>query len=277
MAKLPLSDLFNEAAKAQPSGKITLVEVDVSQFMPLSISHSHGDGVLRFHYAPIPHTPNEIIAANGDTSRLAPKSIWFGGKQFDLWPFEFTDVSMTTEQQQAATLTVSNIDGVISALCAFNQGGYRGDDLVNAKVNIIQTYTRFLDGRNFAGNFNPDEDPTQAYIQTCYISRRAYSSGDVVRFELSSPLDLQGMNLPTRQITRYCTWQARGWYKKGAGYGCTYDPARYGNRMFDDKGNPVNDPSKDKCGGCLRDCKIRFGENAALDFGGEPAVQIYRS
>ncbi|MDE1497585.1 phage minor tail protein L, partial [Xenorhabdus bovienii] len=76
--------------------------------------------------------------------------------------------------------------------------------------------------------------------------------------------------LPVRQIHNVCYWCMRGWYRKGNG--CSYS----GNKYFDEKGNPVDDPSQDVCGGLIRDCKGRFGENEPLDFGGFPAAGLIR-
>ncbi|MCP1507242.1 lambda family phage minor tail protein L [Pseudomonas marginalis] len=39
-------------------------------------------------------------------------------------------------------------------------------------------------------------------------------------------------------------------------------------------GNPTDDPAKDQCKGCLSSCKLRFGENNELSFGGFPAVSL---
>ncbi|EHM37547.1 hypothetical protein HMPREF0454_04721, partial [Hafnia alvei ATCC 51873] len=41
-------------------------------------------------------------------------------------------------------------------------------------------------------------------------------------------------------------------------------------------GQPVDDPSQDKCGGLLSDCKKRFGENNPVPFGGFPGAALIR-
>lgn len=62
----------------------------------------------------------------------------------------------------------------------------------------------------------------------------------------------------------------RGWYRSDNS--CAYN----GNRYFDEKGNPVDDTALDVCGGLMRDCRKRFGENVPLDFGGFPAAGLIR-
>lgn len=243
--------IIDEAVKPDPSGKIVLVEIDGTAF---------GSEILRLHYCPIPHTPEEIIAASDDVSKLKPKSIFWNGAEFGLWPFMVEGVVLTTEQQQDPKLTVANLEGIVGSMCE------TFEDMVGAKVTIIQTYVRFLDAANFPGG-NPDASPSEAYVQTYFIDRKDQIDDETATFVLSNPADFQGVMIPTRTITAFCQWQSRGLYRK--------DPCNYaGNRYFDDKGNPVSDPALDKCGGCLQDCSKRFGEDAALPFGGFPAAQL---
>uniref|UniRef100_A0AB39ABZ6 Minor tail protein n=1 Tax=Pectobacterium phage Sabo TaxID=3158141 RepID=A0AB39ABZ6_9CAUD len=246
--------IVDEAIKPDPSGKILLVEFDGSAF---------GADILRFHYAPIPHTPEEIIAAGDDVSKLTPKSIWWNGLEFGLWPFKIEDVEITTEQPTDPNLTVSNLNGTIGSMCqAF-------EDMVGAKVTIVTTYTRFLDAVNFP-NGNPNASPSEASVQLFFVDSKSFLDGEVATFVLSSPATYQDRTIPTRIISAYCTWAARGQYRKSP---CNYDGTLY----FDIKGNPVSDPALDKCGGCLQDCKMRFGSTTALPFGGFPAAQLIRN
>ncbi len=83
-----------------PSGRIRLLEVDASEF---------GAGVHRFHYSPFPHTPAEIIAAGGDEDKLGPKPIYFGGVMYDFWPFQLTDMAMSTDQAAQPKLEVTTL------------------------------------------------------------------------------------------------------------------------------------------------------------------------
>ena len=92
-----------------------------------------------------------------------------------------------------------------------------------------------------------------------------------MEFTLSSPMDLQGLMIPTRQLHSLCTWCIRNKYRTGDG--CDYAGTNY----FDKNNNPVSDPSLDECSGTLTACKLRFGENNELSFGGFPGTSLIRS
>ena len=77
--------------------------------------------------------------------------------------------------------------------------------------------------------------------------------------------------IPTRQLHSLCTWCIRGKYRTGDG--CDYAGTRY----FDKFNNSVDDPSLDECSGTLTGCKLRFGENEELSFGGFPGTSLIRS
>lgn len=250
----------DQAAMLAPGGRVRLVEVDASEF---------SGGIHRFHYAPLPHTPAEIDAANGDENKLGPKALIFGGKVYDYWPFQLSGLSLSTDQAAEPSLSVSNLDGHITALCL------QFKDMVNARVSIIDTYAVYLDAVNFPEGVNSTADPTMFSIQTFWLDTKTSEDDEVVSWSLSSPADLQNLVIPTRQITSLCEWALRGQYRSGDG--CTYN----GQAYFDAKGNAVSDPALDVCGGCLSDCRKRFSAglaepNAAiLDFGGFPATVLF--
>ena len=143
--------------------------------------------------------------------------------------------------------------------------------MAKAKVIIHDTFAHYLDARNFPGG-NPTANPNEERKQVYYIDRKSGSYDETVEFELSSPADLRGQLIPTRQIQPMCTWCMRGWYKTGNG--CTYAGQ---NGWFDKDGNRVDDPSQDVCSGLLSTgCKPRFGENEQLDYGGFPWASLLR-
>lgn len=245
--------LIDQAASLAPGGRVRLIVVDASEF---------GGGVHRFHYSPFPHTPEEIDAADGDEDKLGPKPITWAGELFDFWPFQVADLELSTDQAAEPSLTVSNLDGQITALCL------QYKDMVNAKVSIIDTYAAYLDAVNFSGNVNQSADPTAYTLQTFWLDTKTNEDDETVSWAMSSPADLQSQVIPTRQITSLCEWALRGQYRSGDG--CSYNGTAY----FDAKGNAVSDPALDVCGGCFSDCRKRFGAGlddpsaAVLDFGG---------
>lgn len=244
-----------DVQKLEPGNRVRLYEVDGTLF---------GADILRFHSDTLPYTAAELTAAGGDESKLPARTIWWQGKEYGPWPVQIEGLEVSGDGQSAQPkLSVANINGLITALCL------KFDDMAQAKVTIHDTFAHYLDARNFPTG-NPTADPVQEKIQVFYIDRKATETDELVEFELSSPADLRGQRIPTRQIHGLCTWCARGWYRTGKG--CDYAGSLY----FDEKGNPVNDPSEDRCGGLLSDCQKRFGENNPVPFGGFPGAALIR-
>lgn len=241
--------------KLEPGNRVRLYEVDGTKF---------GADVLRFHSDTLPHTPAEIAAAGSDETKLQAKPIWWQGKEYSAWPVQIEGLATASDGTSAQPkLSVANLDGSITSLCL------TFDDMVQAKVTIHDTFAHYLDAKNFPDG-NPEADPEQEKLQVFYIDSKSAETNETVEFTLSSPMDLQGLMLPTRQIQSLCTWCMRGWYRTGNG--CDYAGTRY----FDDKGNPVSDPSLDKCSGLMSDCKKRFGDSSPLPFGGFPGSALIK-
>jgi len=250
-------NLNSDYQKLEPGDEVRLIEVDGTAFGM--------DDVLRFHAYSIPHTPEEITAAGGDESKLPAKSIWWQGNEYSAWPYQIEGLEASTDGTSAQPkLTVANLDSSITALCL----AY--DDMLQAKVTIHDTLAHYLDERNFPAG-NTTADPTQEKLQVWYLDGKTSELNTGIEFVLSSPMDLQGMMLPTRQMHSICVWCTRGKYRTGDG--CDYAGTRY----FDEKNNTVDDPSLDKCSGTLTGCKLRFGEHEELPFGGFPGTSLIRS
>lgn len=243
--------------KLEPGNDVRLFSVDGTAFGLTD--------VMYFHAYNIPHSQEEIIAAGGDESQLPAKSIWWQGNEYRAWPCQIEDIETSTDGSSAQPrLSVGNIDSSITALCL----AY--DDLLQAKVTIHDTLAKYLDAKNFAAG-NTSADPTQEKLKVYYIDAKSGEDGETVEFTLSSPMDLQGLMIPTRQLHSLCTWCIRNKYRSGDG--CDYAGTRY----FDKNNNPVSDPSLDECNGTLSACKLRHGENNELPFGGFPGTSLIRS
>ena len=221
--------LNTDLQKLEPGNRVRLVEVDGTKF---------GADILRFHSDTLPYTPEELAAAGGDETKLPAKSIWWQGKEYGPWPFFVEGLEISSDSQSTEPkLTVANINGLITALCL------QFEDMAQAKVLIHDTLVHYLDARNFLkGTLRPTRCRKSYRCSTSIAKRR--ESDETVEFELSSPADLRGLRIPTRQIHSLCTWCSRGWYRTGKG--CDYAGTRY----FDDKGNPVDDRVKIDAVGC---------------------------
>lgn len=220
----------------------------------------------------------DLTALDGDIQRFHNYDhsiIYWQGNEYHPWAIEASGFQRTGEQQQPnPSIAVGNIGedaegnkvtGVISALClAF-------DDLVGAKLTRKRTFAKYLDAENFADG-NPNADPTEHFFDEVWIvSQKERETCEAVSFVLSSPLSMDGVQLPRRQvIANVCGWLTmdRDGFGGYRGAGCGYTGTNY----FDKDGNPVSDPSDDKCGGRVSDCKKRFGENSPLSFGSFPSA-----
>ncbi|MDF3830230.1 phage minor tail protein L [Pseudocitrobacter sp. 2023EL-00150] len=244
--------------KLEPGNDIRLIEVDGTSF---GVSD-----ILRFHNYNIAHTEEEIIAAGGNEENLPAKSLWWQGEEYRAWPYKIEGIDKSTSGTSASPkLTVANIDSSITALCL----AY--DDMLQAVVTIHDTLSHYLDAKNFAEG-NPQADPTQEKLQRWNIDAKTNERPRVdVEFTLASPLDFQGVMIPTRQMHSLCTWCIRGKYRSGDG--CDYAGTKY----FDKYGNPVDDPSLDECNGTLKACKDRFGAENELPHGGFVGTSLIRS
>ena len=201
-------------------------------------------------------------------------SIWWQGKEYSPWAIEAEGFARSgTGQQPAPTLRVGNIGqdaqgspvpGVISALCLAL------GDLVGARLIRRRTLGKYLDAVNFVGG-NTAADPVEELPPEIWlIEAKTQETAETVDFELRSALDFDGQSLPARQIqATTCGWLSLGGYR---GPYCGYT----GPAMFDKDGNPVTDPTQDKCPGNVAACKLRFGPHQVLNFGGFPAADQLR-
>ncbi|MDC9615587.1 phage minor tail protein L [Xenorhabdus khoisanae] len=238
--------------RLESGNKILLFSVDGSAF---------GGPELYFHNYPTPYTEKEL---EGDIDSLPIKSIWWQGVEYKPWPVKVEGLEVNSDgRSTSSTLTVANLDGTISAMCLAYQ------NMVQARVTIRMTFSHYLDARNFPEG-NPEADPTQEKIDVYYIDSKTHEDNESVQFALSSPADLQGIQIPTRQIHSLCTWCMRGLYRKSP---CGYTGTQY----FDEEGNPTDDPSKDVCSGLLSTgCELRFGKGNSLPFGGFSGSALLR-
>jgi lambda family phage minor tail protein L len=190
------------------------------------------------------------------------ESVWWGGNEFKPWPITSEGWDVTTNQPPTPTVTVGNIDGSISALCAVF------DDMQGAVLLREQTFGRYLDAANFPDG-NPFADPTRAISSEKWtIERKVSEDKRQVTFELASPLNFQNVQLPGEQILPdSCRWLRRGGYR---GPFCGYN----GPPVAKSDDTPTSDPALDRCGGRVVSCKLRFGEKNPLPTGSFPAARL---
>lgn len=249
MAKTDLNkDFVNCLQSLYPGEIITLVEVDGTKF---------GANVYRFHAENLQYTAEELMIAR-ETGVLPPKEIIFQGEVYGARPFGITGIGFTSNgKADKPQLTLSNLDSQVSAMIR----AYNG--MMQAKVTIWITSADFLQADGSVA--------TGAYRKlTYYIERPSYCNQSLARFDLTSPYDMDGIMIPPRISQSVCYWAQRGWYRSGKG--CSYN----GALMFDKDNQPVTDPAQDYCAGTATACKLRFGADQELDFGGCAVASLLR-
>lgn len=219
--------LNSDFQKLFVDGLVTLFELD---------GRSLGAGVLRFH------------------GHAQADSIMWQGQEFGAVSLEVSGLDRRSDGKASSpTLTIANniagLQGALSAYCL--QFG----DFAGAKLRVITTLAKYLDGQPAAAN----ESKTQLW----FIEQKTSENAQQVTFELSNPIDFEGLKIPVRDITNYCEWQYRG---EECGY--------TGAAMFTDKDKPTDNPALDRCAKRLTSCRLRFGRNKPLSFGGIPASAI---
>ena len=262
--------LNSDFQKLYVDGLITLFELD---------ARALGAGILRFHGHIAYQDWERIYSAMGSTSGLVGSDALIGkiydvgdqktwyrniiwqGQTFEPLALEVSGLEMRSDGKASApTLSMANningIQGAVSAYCL------QFSDFAGAKLKVITTLAKYLDADNFTAG-NPTAS-NEAKEQLWYIEQKTSENAQAVTFELSNPIDFEGLKIPVRQISNYCHWCAMGNYR---GEECQYT----GAAMFTDKDEPTDDPALDRCSGSLASCHIRNNESR---FGGFPASSL---
>lgn len=227
----------SDIQKLEPGNLIRLYEVDATRL---------GGNLMRFHG----HAQEGDIIWQGQLY----EALQIEAKGFDIRG----DGRPATPTLQLAN-EIGGVRGAVSALCL------QLKDLAGAKVAVIETFRHFLDAANF-----PDGNPTaanEAKVNRWYIEQKTEETRDQVTFALSSPLDLNGVMLPSQQITKLCRWACRGGYR---GEACAYT----GAAMFNKMDEPTDNPAEDRCGGRWKSCKARGNTRR---FGGSMGASLIAS
>ena len=193
----------------------------------------------------------EILRYCNIVNELGQPVVW-KGKTYDPHPIHADGFEMTGQGAgNRPKVTLANVLGVITGLAE------KYDQLVGAEVWRRQTYSQFLDAVNFAGG-NPEADPTQEIVSKYLIERMVTLTTENAQFELSAPSEADGSIIPARlMLADHCPWAYRG------------EECRYRGKPVADRFDmPTNDPQKDDCSHKFLGCKARFGETAALPYGG---------
>ena len=195
------------------------------------------------------------------TNQLTADLTW-QGQSYVRYPIQATGFEFITGGQlPRPKLSVSNTAGTITALVLLYE------DLVGAKITRKRTLKKYLDAVNFTGGVNADADPSATFPDDIfYVDRKSVEDRDHVEFELTCSFDVQGVQLPRRQLMQNsCPWVYRS-------AECSYTGTDY--FLTDD--TATASVGLDVCGKRLSSCKARFGAFSSLPFGGFPSVGTFK-
>lgn len=183
----------------------------------------------------------------------------------DYVPIEIQATGFEFDGQGAAlptpSLLVSNKHRILMSSVITLKG------LKGAKFTRIRTFRKHLDDGD-------DPDNTLYFPKEIYkINRRVAQNKVFMQFELASPLDQAGVQIPGGQCLRD-TCLNRYRIPDGIG-GFDYSRATCpyaGTTYFKANGDATANPAEDRCGKHLQDCIDRFGTGAELPFRGTPGI-----
>jgi lambda family phage minor tail protein L len=229
-----------EAQKLSPSAIIHLFTLDTT---------SVGGPLLRF-----------------TASSQSDAAVVYQGLSYQPFDIEFNGVETSgVGAYPTPRLRLNNTDGVIQALV--NTWG----DLNGCQVKRIRTFERFLDGR-------PEADPESYFGPDIFrVERKSDDNADFIEWELSTSIDQEGKMIPGRTvIANTCMWRYRYWDSSLNGGDGDFDYSKAqcpyaGTQSYDINDDPVTD-DLDKPSRTLNCCRVRFGADQPLPFGGFPGV-----
>ena len=259
--------LNSDFQKLYVDGLITLFELDARNL---------GAGILRFHghiafqdwekiYSSI--GSDGLMGADtgsiGKVFDIGDEKVWhrniiFNGQTYEPMALQVDGLEMRSDGKASSpTLSMANnikgIQGAVTAYCL--QFG----DFAGAKIKVITTLAKYLDAENFSAG-NTTANPSEKRQQIWFIEQKTSENAQQVTFELSNPVDFEGLKIPTRQISNYCNWEYRS---EECGY--------IGSAMFTEKDEPTDNPALDRCNYRTSGCRCRENE---LHFGGFPASSM---
>lgn len=233
-----IASAFEDLAAIAPSAIIELFEMTLD-----STLHGSTD-TYRWHNGANANVTGNIVWNSNSYVRLPIKADGF----------EYSN----TGTLPRPTLTISNLDGVMTTLLLIVNATTAGNDLGGATVKRIRTLKKYLDGEAAA-------DPHAKFPdEIWYVDRKASENRDSVSFELASKFDLAGVMIPKRQIiANICQWKYRSTE-------CGYSGSNY----WDINDQAVATFALDRCGKRLSSCKLRFGQTSELPFGSFPGAGL---
>lgn len=199
----------------------------------------------------------EISYFHAGTNKLCAP-VWWQGNEYTPMPVEGEGFDLTAKGDlPKPKIRIANVNGLFSAAVR------ESDDLINCRVIRKRTFAKYLDAKNFPSGTNPDADPNQHLPdQVWFIDRKVTENKYMIEWELASAFDVQGVQLPFRQVIQNsCSWKYRG-------PECGYTQPYY----FTKDDVWTTDPNEDFCAKRLSSCQCRHQNGITVPFGGFPGA-----
>ena len=246
---IPLhSDILQAIEAIEVDAEVSLLTVDASAI---------GGSVYRF-------TPAPVIDGSGD--KVAPV---FNGVTYPVIPFTAEGMDFTSGgplPQPTVRFLTAHVDNDPTTQTAILLALMRGlDDMLGAIIKKLAQCAH-------PGHLGTDPNPLATLGQDIFtVSQKSAETPNFVEFTLKSAIDVDDLQLPRRQVLDFCPFKYRNWTGSAwdyTGVACPYT----GTNFFDAEDNPVVAEADDVPSRSLNCCKLRFGANAVLPFGGFPAA-----
>lgn len=206
---------------------IELFEIDLS---------NQGGSIIRWH-----NGSNEF---GGD--------VIFGGVEYNRIPIEAKGFDVSGQGKlPRPSLRIANVNQVIGGISrAYGE-------LIGCKVTRRRVFAKYLDAVNFT-NGNPSADPEAEFPPDIfYVDRKTSEDKFEIQWELASAMDLEGVQLPRRQIiANVCPWV---FPPTVAHPECPYAG------ILTTCDHTLHGPNG---------CEVHFGDEAELPFGGFPGAGL---
>ena len=174
--------------------------------------------------------------------------VW-GGQLYSPLPMEAQGFELTTRGAfPQPNVTISNLYGAGNLLL----DSYKG--LVGADIIRILTLRRFLD--------DGDTPDPAAYItrDKFVVAQKTSHTAVLITFKLATRMDVEGTQLPRRQILRdVCSHVYRYWDAKAGAFNYSKATCPYTGAASFDVRNVATSSANDQCSRTYTGCTKRFG------------------
>ena len=222
-AKSSIKSLNFELTNLTPSSLVTFFEIDLSSILKdQGIQQNLTEEAVKIGFSPAKNLNDGILRFHNNIKIFNSYVVWQGNTYYPA-PIQAEGFESTSRGVlPRPTLSIASQSETGSDQLALLKHEIRKiGDIINAKVTRRRTFAKYLDIINFptdpkaASPILPDGYEPDPYAELpkdiYFIERKTTENKNVLTYELSSILDLEGIKIPKRVIvSNKCVWQYRG-------------------------------------------------------------------